>query len=227
MSDDEQPVSAFEPRPGETLPQPHEGIRGVDRSDDPIMSLSMESVVYRELIRTLAVHLYRATLVGDPAPVVRRMLDWMRHPQPGDLVMEHSTAYRSAENLKKPPGNWPWSRMGYLITVRREWMTTDEQWAEAKAEEAAWNREHLGDRLAFIEERSVEPKAWYIQYGPNPGDVCRWENCEFLAIPTELRQFDMQVGTRSEQGVMLNRDDVAGALTDSGFHLKGVGSADV
>jgi hypothetical protein len=51
------------------------------------------------------VHLYRATLVGDPAPVVRRMLDWMRRPQPGDLVMEFSTAYRSAESLKKPPGN--------------------------------------------------------------------------------------------------------------------------
>lgn len=39
---------------------------------------------------------------------------------------------------------------------------------------------------------AVEPdeewgKAWMIHYGPNEDDICRWTNCQVLAIPTGLQ----------------------------------------
>ena len=33
------------------------------------------------------------------------------------------------------------------------------------------------------EDRAVEPRACYVQYGPEPVDVCRWTNCTLVAIP--------------------------------------------
>lgn len=38
-----------------------------------------------------AYHAYHNTLVGNPAPMVNRMLERMKNPSPGDLVLELTT----------------------------------------------------------------------------------------------------------------------------------------
>lgn len=52
----------------------------------------------------------------------------------------------------------------------------------------------VGVLLAKRPERppgSADPRteeAWYIQYGPGPGDVSRWTNCAFTAIPAAIAE---------------------------------------
>jgi hypothetical protein len=61
--------------------------------------------------------------------------------------------------------------------------------------------------------------AWYVQYGNDPGDVCRWVNCDFLAIPTDPREFDRPIGTPlAGGGVSVDRGGVVAGLAESGFH---------
>lgn len=49
-----------------------------------------------EQIHTLACALYDMTLVGNPPPKVQRMHESLTDPQPGDLVVEISGAFRPA-----------------------------------------------------------------------------------------------------------------------------------
>lgn len=164
---------------------------GIER-DDALLSLDPSMISVRETVRILTQHLYSATLVGHPAPVVQHMYDWMKHPRPGDLVVETSTAYYPVERTRdRFPGQWPFERMGYLIEVRQELAHTDEEWA-------AWQEKTRQDNInvgidpefGLDDPREIEPAAWYIQYGPFPDAVCRWVNCSFLAVPTDIRQFN-------------------------------------
>lgn len=43
--------------------------------------------------------------------------------------------------------------------------------------------DHRDEPLAAPIGATVVDHAWYVQYGPNPEDVCRWTNCEFIALP--------------------------------------------
>jgi hypothetical protein len=200
-----------------SLPQPHEGIRGVER-DEALLSLDPSMIGVRELVRILAMHVYSATLVGYPAPKVQRMNDWMRNPRIGDLVVEESTSYYPVERKRdRFPEQWPFTRMGYLITVREEWEQTDEQWQSELAEQREWNAKHGFDGLD--EERMIEPRAWYIQYGPDPADVARWEDCSFIAVPTEIRQFDTLTAAEDGQ-VTITRQSLVDNLADTGFTLR-------
>jgi hypothetical protein len=60
------------------------------------------------LIEALAYNLYRATIVGDPAPFVRELGTRMANPQPGDLVLETTT-------LRRP--NSYGARLGRLLRI--------------------------------------------------------------------------------------------------------------
>lgn len=199
--------------------QPHEGIAGTSRDDD-LLSLEDAAIPHRMAIMGLANCLCKATLVGQPAPIVQRMSDRMRDPRPGDLVMEESTRYRRDEDDRV-------KAFGILIEHRVEWWETDEEWAKMVAEERA-------DHDAFLRSAYAQPgdeaepwepgerrtdHAWYIQYGPQVGDICRWVNCSFVAIPTDPREFDMPVGTRDSGGVTFTRSDIVSGLADSGFSL--------
>lgn len=156
----------------------------------------------RDIIIAVAVHLADATLVGNPAPKVARMNERIRSPQVGDLVVEMSVLYGGDADRRS-------RGFGILIEHRDEWWTTDEEWATAVAE-------YKADDPEWDEPRSVD-HAWYVQYGPRPGDICRWTNCSFIVIPTDRDAFRLPVGTRDEHGVTLTRDDLLGTLADSGF----------
>jgi len=172
------------PGQSKNYPQPHEGITGTLRDQDDLLSLEGKAVAVRKMMAGIASVLRSAVMVGQPAPVVRRMSDRMREPQPGDLVMETSTMYRDAEDWHKG--------FGILVARRQEWWTTDAEWEQEVAEERAAHEEFLrgpyaqpGDAAEPWEpgERQTD-HAWYVQYGPEPGDICRWVNCEFTMVPT-------------------------------------------
>jgi hypothetical protein len=102
---------------------------------------------------------------------------------------------------------------GILIEHRNEWWETDEEWEALKVEDGG-----LED-----DDRRVD-HAWYVQYGNDPGDVCRWVNCDFLAIPTDPKAFDYPAFTRLPGGgVRIVRDDVVAGLAASGFELRSDG----
>jgi hypothetical protein len=113
-----------------THPQPHEDIRGTDREDD-LLSLEEAAVPRRLMMGGMAKCLRDAVLVGNQAPVVRRMWERMKDPQPGDLVIETSTFYRRNEDDRV-------KAMGILVAHRVEWWQTDAEWeAEVEQERAA------------------------------------------------------------------------------------------
>jgi hypothetical protein len=141
--------------------QPHEGVTGIERAGDPLLTES-GALLATELMGML----YRAVLVGNPAPKVREMYERINAPAPGDAVVVFDAIYfKNADHKFKGTG--------YLVAVRAEWATTDEEWAAARDED-----ESLTDA-----DRFVEREAWYVQYGPEPVDICRWSNCKVLAIP--------------------------------------------
>jgi hypothetical protein len=184
------------------MKQPHEDITGIDRSDNDLLSLDERAVAHRDLVINLVGHLRTACMVGNPAPIVERMAKRLRSPQPGDLVVAYLADMRKPDNRLKG--------FGYLVERRREWWETDEEWARIKAEEG----------YEDDSERTTDD-AWYVQYGPAPVDICRWTNCDFTMVPAQAREsFDLLFGTRNGSGVTVNRDDVLGALADSGFSLR-------
>jgi hypothetical protein len=148
-------------------PQPHEGITGTARTEDDLLGLDDKAIVRRLMMIGTAKALRTATLVGNPAPVVAEMWVRMRDPRPGDLVMESSTPFRRSDPDAQIKG------FGILIDHREEWASTDEEWAATCAEDPD-----------IREDERFHDHAWYVQYGPAAEDVCRWTNCEFIAIPT-------------------------------------------
>jgi hypothetical protein len=131
------------------------------------------------------------------------MYERVRRPQVGDLVVETSTLYRAA-----PDGRL--KSFGILLEHRDEWGETDEEWAAAKIED---------DTLT--EADRTTDHAWYVQYGPEPDDVCRWVNCSFITVPIDLDMFRQPIGRRDGSGVVITRGDVVAGLADSGFQLRG------
>lgn len=184
--------------------QPYEGVTG-QHLDDDLLSLDDRALTHRRALVVLARNLRDAVQVGQPAPIVQRMGHRLRTPRPGDLVVETSRAIwgRHPEDYLKG--------LGYLVDKREEWWTTDEEWEREKAEEG------------FPDDERATDVAWYIQYGPDPADIIRWTNCQFMTIPIDPgERFHEVFGTRDGGGVTLSRDDLLGALADSGIQLRTV-----
>ncbi|MEU3507658.1 hypothetical protein ABZ733_06980 [Streptomyces longwoodensis] len=148
-------------------PQPREGISGAARTEDDLLSLNDKAIARRFMMMGTVRALHSAVLVGNPAPKVAAMYARMTDPRPGDLVMEITSSGRRDIDAKI-------KGFGILIDHREEWMTTDEEWTAMLAEDPG-----LCDEAGRSHDH-----AWYVQYGPAPEDVCRWVNCEFIAIPT-------------------------------------------
>jgi hypothetical protein len=184
------------------MKQPREGITGTDRSGDDLLSLDLRAVAHRDALIAVVRHLRTAVGVGNPAPVVERMSARMRSPQPGDLVIEPTMSGPRCDLDTRIKA------LGYLIEKRVEWWDTDEEWEQIKAQE----------NLAGDEERQTDV-AWYVQYGPSPEDVCRWVNCEFIAVPIG-EEFAKPAGVRDGTATVFTRDSLLGSLADSGFELK-------
>src|ERR1700733_9432221 len=194
----------------DTWPQPHEGITGTDRSDD-LLSLEDEAVPRRLAFNGLADLLYRACLVGHPAPVVARMWERIKQPQPGDLVIERSSRYRRDVDTQI-------KRLGVLLEHRTEWWQSDEEWAADVEQQRVHHEEFLRSDYAqpgdadepFKPDERMTDHVWYVQYGPKAGDICRWGNCEFYLVPTDHAVFEQSMGTRDGSGVTITRDDLLG-----------------
>lgn len=129
---------------------------GMTGTPRPDLSLTDDITLTRDSIRAIAKALTTTCLVGHRAPAVTELWERISHPQIGDLVVETTS--------RSPMG------VGYYLGSREEWMIT--------RDEDAANQAEYGD-----EPRTTDTYH-YVQYGPNPQDVCRWYNCSFTAIPT-------------------------------------------
>lgn len=192
--------------------EPHEGIAGTVRSDD-LLDIHDAALARREIMIVMAKALHDALLVGNPAPRVKRMYDRFGrdNARPGDLVVEVSTLHDHEQK-----------GFGILVEHREEWASTLADWERVIEEEReAWNEDYEPfdpDSEDLIRQTD---HAWYVQYGPKPGDVCRWTNCSFVAVPTSDEQLEERLfGTRDGNGVVLTRGDLVGSLADAGFGLR-------
>ena len=152
----------------EVLPQPWEGVTGTARDCDDLLSLEEEAMPRRRRMVMMALLLRKATLVGNPAPIVRKMFERMDAPQPGDLVIETTSARRPDSEHRG---------FGILLAHRREWCLNDSEWADYLATNPEGGSERVAD------------ESWYVQYGPGERDIVRWGNCEFMAIPDDPSAF--------------------------------------
>lgn len=142
-------------------PDHHAGVRGEARGDDPLLTTDGSLVAAR-----LMWALQRATLVGNAAPIVTSMRNRMDAPVVGDAVVVIDATFWGNSDAKH-------KAVGYLVAKRAEWLSS----------QAEWDREVGKDGALSDRDRVVERAAWYVQYGPNPVDICRWTNCDVVAIP--------------------------------------------
>jgi hypothetical protein len=187
-------------------PQPHEGIAGTDRDDD-LLSLDERAIPHREALIAMARHLSSATLVGHPAPVVRRIRDRLDQPEPGDLAVAVEVMHGRRDPDDRIMG------LGIYLAGRKEWASTDAQWAAYCEQERAAG----GDPEA---DGRWTDRAFYLQYGPAAGDICRWTNSQAVALPVQIEDFSAPAGRREGSSTVFTRDRLTGALADSGFELR-------
>jgi hypothetical protein len=157
--------------PSTDLPEPHEGVMGEDRSDDPLLSLDDAQIAVRKLL--LGVHQNLVRLLWGPLPVQEEIRAFVNgRPDdgfwsvwtPGDFLVEVSACLDGEERMVKGSGR--------VLLVREEWAWTREEEEAAKAADP-------GEDYTL---RATD-EATYIQYGQRPGDVCRWTNCRFTRVP--------------------------------------------
>src|SRR5215467_3292917 len=144
--------------------QPREDVVGIDRTGDDLLSLDERAVAHWNALIAMAKHLRTACGVGNPAPIVADIGKRIHNPQVGDLVVECTRViwgHRRTSDDDRLKG------LGYLVEHRTEWAHTDDEWQRALTEDGY-----------EADERPTD-EAWYVQYGPDPGDVCRWTNCDF------------------------------------------------
>ena len=157
------------------FPQPHEGVTGVDR-DDFLLSLDEPAQTHRDLIVGLTLNMYAAIQSSgrSRSQYAQEILDRMNTPVAGDLVVEESVRSRA-----------PWERrrrsFGVLLLHRKEWAHSDEEWEAAVAD----------GEFGPDDDRWTHT-AWYVQYGPNAGDVCRWTDCRFVAVLHDQAQYGVR-----------------------------------
>lgn len=145
-----------------TYLEPHEGVTGTDRPGDPLLTSDEAAALVARLTRKL----YSTALAAHAAPRGRELFERMATPEVGDqVVVSDSVGSHSPETRQRG--------VGYLVAHRAEWWSTREEWERDKAEDGT---------LTEV-DRLVEHDAWYVQYGPNSVDICRWVNCTVLAIP--------------------------------------------
>jgi hypothetical protein len=157
----------------------------------------------------MAHHLRTATLVGNPAPVVRRISDQLRDPEPGDLVVTTEVLHGRRDPDSRLKG------FGIFLAGRREWETTDDDWRQACLEGGMDPVDRCTDDV------------FYIQYGQDPGDICRWHNSEAVVLPVTIGGFSADAAASREESddggtrVTFTRNSLVGGLADSGFFLRG------
>lgn len=142
-------------------------------------------------IIVLAEALSTATLVGQPAPIVRRLREWMAaEPQTGDIVVEMSTKYRGPKR----------ERVGAVVTVTkgRDHYETVTEILMLDAPCAAGNE--CRD-VACIHRQ-------------------RWSNANFIRVPATRAQLDEALDMPRTCGSGIDRSALVGLLNDFGVETK-------
>lgn len=118
------------------------------------------------LLAEVAYERWRATLVGNPAPVVRDMYERITNPQPGDLVLEVTTRGRDG---------WPGPALGRLLFVAGRKPRSEDEWHEAKA--AGWWK---------MERAKFGGPYWYVDPIDGVSQRTAWANCDFIVASSVL-----------------------------------------
>ena len=145
---------------------------GIDRSDDPLLSLDDATDPFRTLIARS--QWYFNFVTGMPhAPIHKRWSERMYNPRSGDLV------YVPDRILGGPRGGDLKTRMqsfGYYVLGRMEPAYSAEDWEQVKDE--------------YDGAPCPTEDVFYVQYGPSPEDVCRWGNatCHVIATAETTRE---------------------------------------
>lgn len=121
------------------------------------------------LLHASAIAAWRSSFSGQ-SQWLRDRLEWFRNPQPGELVVETTTAFNS-----------PINSIGYLISANFEPCFSDEEWEKVKDE--------------YGNKRPTE-KIWRIRLLID-GTECKWENANFVRVPVDLRDFST-IGSPTE-----------------------------
>jgi hypothetical protein len=48
---------------------------------------------------------------------------------------------------------------------------------------ASWARDQRLRTIGFGYLVGRDGETWYVQYGPEPDDICDWDNCMFIRVP--------------------------------------------
>jgi hypothetical protein len=142
-----------------------ERLRGTDRTGDPLLNLDEAFIPFRIAIMSSQWYAtYLFGMAGSPLGI-----DWqkrMRQPRPGELCFatDHAINDRSDPDTRQ-------KSFGYYLGEQMEPIYDDETWEEVK------------DQYDDRKDCPTEP-IFYIQYGPKPDDVCRWENASCQVIAT-------------------------------------------
>lgn len=166
-----------------------------DRSGDPLMVGDQATV---DMLARVAYNAWRQMgSTHNAAPCAQALSHRVNHPQPGDPVYVPDSFRRNATEDTRRKG------IGYFIVERTEWTHTDDNWLatmEGEDPDHKWSTPFGqwtdGEPLAWdplTHPKRPKDRVFYVQYGPAPVDVCRWENASCFAIPhgdDMMRQVD-------------------------------------
>lgn len=149
-----------------------ERLHGTDRTGDPLLSLDEAFLPFRVLV--MSSQWYATYLFGMAgAPIGVAWQKRYREPKPDDLcfAVDHAISLRADPDTQM-------KSFGYYLGEQREPIYDDDTWEQVKDQ---YREDHQ------TIEQVVRPTelVFYIQYGPKPDDVCRWENaqCQVIATP--------------------------------------------
>lgn len=159
-----------------------------DRAGDPLVTGERDVVDMLVQVASNAQRQMGST--HNAAPCAQALSDLIYHPRPGDPVYVPDARGRDEDTRRKG--------VGYLVVERTEWWHSDEDWLTRADDEGctafeAWT---YGQPLVWdplIHPKRPSARVFYVQYGPDPGDICRWENATCYAIPygdEMMRQVD-------------------------------------
>jgi hypothetical protein len=139
----------------------------------------------------LAEALQAATLVGNPAPIVVRLRQWMdAPPEVGDLVVEMSTRHRGPSN----------QRVGTVNDVRHSRRHHDTI-VEILVVDPPCGNDACTDRMCIHRPR--------------------WSNATFVRIPATPAQLDQALERRTAGPDGVDRDGLIATLADAGIRVRG------
>ena len=163
-------------------PQPHEGIQGSGLPEGHLLALTEESIARRLEMLTCMWQRWDDILHGRIADR-DALFERMYNPQVGDLVVEQTSSFRRNRDSQIQASGI------LLVHERKEWASSDEDWALTVSREEASHRSSglPFDVEEFARERFAD-KFTYIQYGADPGNICRWSNCKFIAVPQDIAE---------------------------------------